>query len=99
MKLHTTSPRTASEAPQSRRELAVPDDGYLSLQTLTRYAGLSVRTLRGYLHDPVTPLPHYRVRGKILVKRSDYDAWLLRFRRCQPASLDTMVNEVLDALR
>jgi hypothetical protein len=79
-----------------RRDVLVE---YFPLRVLEKYAGLSIRTLRSYLYHPVTPLPHFRVGGKILVKRSDYDAWLLRFRRCEPASLDTMVNDVLDSLR
>ncbi|MDO8794899.1 MAG: hypothetical protein Q7J25_09795, partial [Vicinamibacterales bacterium] len=63
------------------------------------YAGLSVRTLRTYLQHQTHPLPCYRVGGKILVRRSDYDAWVLRFRQARASSLGTMVDEVLGSLR
>jgi hypothetical protein len=77
----------------------VIEDEYLPLKPLSRYSGLSVRTLRNRLHDPTGPLPHFRIGGKILVKRSDYDAWALRFRQARPASLDRMVDDVLEDLR
>ena len=63
-----------------------------------KYAGLSVRTLRAYLHDPTVPLPHYRVRGKILVRRSDYDAWVLQFRQRGAPMLNSIVDDVLRGL-
>lgn len=37
-------------------------DPWLSLAALSRYSGLSVRTLRAYLTDPHRPLPHYRMK-------------------------------------
>ena len=55
-------------------------DGYLPLKALAPYSGLSVRTLREYLADRTRPLPHYRVGGKILVRQSDYDAWVAQFK-------------------
>ena len=45
-------------------------DPYLSLKALSCYSGLSVRTFRGYLTDPVHPLPHYRNNRKLLIRRS-----------------------------
>ena len=60
-------------------------DAYLPLRSLAAYAGVSVRTLRIYLVHPSTPLPHYRLSGKILVKRSEFDQWIARFRASEPA--------------
>jgi hypothetical protein len=56
------------------------EDAYLPLRTLSSYSGLSIRTLRGYLSHPTHPLPCYRIGGKVLVRRSEYDAWASRFR-------------------
>lgn len=53
---------------------------YLSLRVLSTYSNLSIRTLRGYLSHRARPLPHYRVGGKVLVKRSEFDAWVTGFR-------------------
>ena len=47
--------------------------GYLKLRSLSEYADLSVRTLRGLLKDG---MPHYRVGGVILVKVSEFDEWV-----------------------
>lgn len=62
------------------------NDAYLPLEELATYAGLSVRTLRDYLHHPVTPMPHYVIGGRIVVLRSDYDEWAQRFKVADPAS-------------
>ncbi|HXH08226.1 MAG TPA: helix-turn-helix domain-containing protein [Alphaproteobacteria bacterium] len=75
-------------------------DGYLRLKQLSVYCGLSVRTLRYYLSSPVHPLPYYRVRRKILVRRSDFDAWLSCYRHAeQSVDLDALVSEVLSELQ
>jgi hypothetical protein len=74
-------------------------DPYLPLKALSAYAGLSVRTLRGYLTDLVSPLPHYKVKGKILVKHSDYDVWFRQFRRTASSSLNHIVDDIVESLR
>ena len=62
-------------------DLRTPLAPYLSLRALSSYSGLSVRTLRDRLTDPRRPLPHYRLPGKLLVKRDEFDAWMARYRR------------------
>jgi hypothetical protein len=71
-------------------ELAVTivDDAYLSLRGLSGYSGCSIRWLRDRLIDPRHPLPHFRLPGgKILVRRSQFDGWLDKFRRVTRTSL------------
>ena len=73
---------------------------YFSLRDLSVYSGLSVRTLHGYLRDQVHPLPHFRVGAKILVKRDDYDSWMVQFRRITPAvDVRAIVDDVIRGLR
>jgi hypothetical protein len=67
------------------------------LKTLSTYAGLSVRRLRAYLKDRAYPLPCYRIGGKILVRRSDFDAWAAQFRR-DAESVDAIVDEIAQGL-
>lgn len=52
------------------------EPGYFDLQALATYSSCSVRWLRNRLVDRVRPLPHYRIEGKILVKRDEFDHWL-----------------------
>ncbi len=73
-------------------------DGYMDLKALSRYSGLSVRTLRQYLKDTVHPLPSFRPGGKILIRRSDFDQWMTRFRQ-DGSDLDRLASEVLEELQ
>jgi excisionase family DNA binding protein len=76
----------------------VGDDPYLPLKALAAYSGLGVRTLREKLTCRSHPLPHYRIGGKVLVRRSEYDAWAARFHVVPSAAVDTLVNEALRGL-
>lgn len=49
---------------------------WMDLKSLQRYADVSERTLREWIHRAVDPLPAVRVGTKILVRRSVFDAWL-----------------------
>lgn len=74
-------------------------DGYLSVRSLSAYAGVSVRTIRKLLVRPHRPLPHYRIGGRILVRRSEFDAWTAEFRIVRPAlDLNTVVDDVVRGL-
>jgi excisionase family DNA binding protein len=69
----------------------------MGLKQVTRYVNLSDRTVRSWIHEQFDPLPAVRVRGKILVRRSELDAWLVRH-RVRPLTnvdLDAIVNGVL----
>jgi len=73
-------------------------DPFLSLKALATYSGLSRRKLRDYLADPTHPLPCYRIGGKILVRRSEYDAWAASYRQVGQADVDRVVSDVLKGL-
>jgi hypothetical protein len=62
----------------------INEAGFLDLQALAAYSSCSVRWLRDRLVDLNRPLPHYRIEGKILVKRADFDQWLLASRVVSP---------------
>jgi hypothetical protein len=75
------------------------EPGYLDLKTLAAYSSCSIRWLRDRLVDRVSPLPHHRVGGKILVRKEDFDDWMRAFRRIEPvAELDTLVDDVVAGL-
>ena len=97
-----TEPATASRAIL----VLTMEDGYLSLNALSEYAGLSVKQLRGYINDPASPLPAFQTeggatgRGKLLVRRSEFDRWAERHlrRRSPQADIDAAVAEALKDL-
>jgi hypothetical protein len=71
------------------------DDYVLQLKALAGYAGLSVRRLRQLLIDPFHPIPHYRLGGRILVRRSEFDTWLQHYRARPIADLHAIVDDVV----
>ncbi len=73
-------------------------DPWLSLKALAAYSGLSVRRLRDLLEDPAHPLPHYRIGGKILVRRSEYDGWAAYYRQTGAQLVERAVTDVLMGL-
>jgi hypothetical protein len=79
--------------------VSTPLDPFLSLRTLVNYSDLSIRKLRELLDDPVRPLPHYRIGGKILVRRSEFDAWMVVHRHIRPSQVSALVDDVLHNLR
>jgi hypothetical protein len=63
---------------------ATTTDRYLTLSALAFYSGTPLRTLRSYVmdDDPAKALPCYRVKGgKLLVRQSEFDAWMQQHRR------------------
>jgi hypothetical protein len=81
-------------------QISTAHDPYLSLAALARYSGCSVRWLRDRLTDPHHPLPRYRLpSGKILVRRSEFDVWIARYRRVGDPDVDRIVNEALEGLQ
>ena len=89
----------AAERPRpvlvDRIALSSPADPYLDLRALATYSGLSVRKLRNHLDDPAHPLPCYRVGGKIVVRRSEFDVWMAHYRQAGKPDVDRVVREVL----
>lgn len=72
---------------------------YLPLSDLASYCGLSVKTLRRYLRDPVSPLPHYQPASKIVVRVSEFHAWMARFQHVDTGALDALVDGILKDVR
>ena len=75
-------------------------DEYMDLKCLSKYCGLSVRTLRQDLKDLVHRLPSFRLRpgGKIWVRRSDFDRWMEQFRQ-ESSDLDGLVSKITKELQ
>lgn len=68
---------------------------YLDLKTLAAYSSCSVRWLRDRLVDRMHPLPHYRIGGKLLVKRDEFDRWMETQRVVRPSE---QLTEIVDSV-
>jgi hypothetical protein len=90
--------RLAPGVAPDRVVVTVALDPYLPLTALAGYAGLSVRKLREFLADPAYPLPCYRVGGKLLVRRSEFDTWIAAYRQRGRVDLNEVVDDVLRGL-
>ena len=75
--------------------VSTPLDPFLTLKALASYSGLSVRTLRNHLDNPAHPLACYRVGGKLLVRRSEFDAWMAAYRQHGRTDVNRVVAEVM----
>lgn len=67
---------------------------WMDLRAIRRYACVSERTLRAWIHRPVDPLPAVRVRTKILVRRTAFDAWL-GAHQVKRLDVDIIVDELV----
>ena len=78
--------------PDSIAEKGILKDQLFDLKRLSAYSSLSVSTLRHHVRDG---LPAYSVRGKILVRRSEFDRWLEGFRVSREQDLDQLADEIM----
>jgi excisionase family DNA binding protein len=67
---------------------------WLDLKALQRYACVSERTLRDWIHRATNPLPASQVGTKIFIRRSDFDQWLENH-RVQAVDLGCIVDELV----
>lgn len=72
-------------------------DRFLDLKRLSQYSSLGIPTLRDYIRSDA--LPCFKVKGKILIKQSEFDTWLERYRVNQSQDLNSIVDEVMDSLK
>jgi hypothetical protein len=71
---------------------------WLDIKALQRYACVSERTLREWIHRPVEPLPAAQVGAKILVRRSVFDQWLEKH-KVRGVDVSGIVDEIVGDLR
>lgn len=79
---------TAHEAEHAAAGV-ISDDGCYDLATLAEQVGVSERTVRRWMEDPVNPLPSHHVRGsfkdrgRVLIFGSEFKAWVRSFPAAQ----------------
>ena len=72
-------------------------DQYFDLKKLKAYSTFSVPTLRDYIRKG--KLPAYKVGGKIVIKRSEFDAWIETHRMNKNQDLDAIVEDVMTTMK
>ena len=72
-------------------------DQYFDLPGLKAYSCIPVPTLRDYIKRD--GMPCFKLRGKILVKRSEFDSWMDDHRVDSADELNGKVTEVLNRLK
>ncbi|MEA1947006.1 MAG: helix-turn-helix domain-containing protein [Thermodesulfobacteriota bacterium] len=72
-------------------------DRLLDLKGLSEYSSLGIPTLRDYIRS--NGLPCFKIKGKILIKLSEFDTCLKRYRVNRNQDLDSIVDEVMDSLK
>lgn len=70
------------------------EDRYLDLRGLSNYSSLSIPCLRDYIRSGL--MPAYKLKGKLIVRRSEYDAWIQKFRL---KNINSVIDEVMESLR
>ena len=80
--------------PDSIAERAITlKDQFFDLRGLSAYSAMAISTLRNFISSG--NLPAYKVGGKILIKKSEFDAWINIFRINKKQDLSNMVDDIL----
>ena len=72
-------------------------DRLFDLKNLSQHSCLGVPTLRDYIRSG--GLPHFKLKGKILVRLSEFNRWLESFRVDTKSDLNNLVDDVLESLK
>ena len=71
--------------------------GYYDLRGLAVYSTLGVSTLREYIREGA--LPCFKVKGKILVKQSEFDKWLEGYRVNKKQDIEALADGAIKSLK
>lgn len=71
-------------------------DQYFDLRGLSVYSALGVSTLRDYIR--AGKLPAFKVKGKVLIRKSEFDRWMEAQRINKKADIAKIANEALNSL-
>ena len=72
-------------------------DRLLDLKGLSEYSSMRVPTIRDYLKSD--GLPHFKLKGKILVRVSEFNNWIESFRVDEKQTINNIVNDVMKSLQ
>jgi excisionase family DNA binding protein len=82
--------------------LVLPADYYMDICTLSSYSGISARKLKDLIKDPEYPLPAYKVKGSIRIKKSEFEEWMKKYKVLTsegPERIDLIVSDVIKTIK
>jgi hypothetical protein len=98
---------TFSQYTTKKGQMQIPDeiadktitlkDQYFDLKGLSAYSSLGVPTIRE--HIKLLELPAFKVKGKLLIKMSEFDKWIEGYRQNKAQDLDSLVDGVMKELK
>ncbi len=84
--------------PDSIAEITVNlQEGYFDLKGLAVYSTLGVSTLRDYIRTD--KLPAFKIKGKVLVKKSEFDMWLEDYRMKKKRDINQIADDVVKSIK
>ena len=84
--------------PQDITETAITlKDQYFDLRGLSAYSALGVSTLREYIREG--KLPAYRIKGKVLIKKSEFDGWIEGHRMNQKKDIEKIADDIIKTIK
>jgi len=66
---------------------------FIDLKGLSKKLSLSPRTLRGWVTDSVSPLPTYRLGGKLLFNWKEVQRWIENF-KIKPIGVHEIISDI-----
>jgi hypothetical protein len=72
-------------------------DQYFDLKGLEAYSALKVPTLRDHIKSG--DLPCFKVKGKILIRKSEFDIWIEDYRVNRTKQINNIVDDVMSSLK
>jgi hypothetical protein len=72
-------------------------DQYFDLRGLEAYSALKVPTLRDYIRSG--DLPSFKIKGKILIRKSEFDTWIEDYRVNRTKQINDIVDDVMSSLK
>jgi excisionase family DNA binding protein len=84
------------------KKICIAQAEWMDLKAIQAYACVSERTIREWIHLPVNPLRASQAGGgKILIKRSHFDAWLEAhpYQPINSIDVDQITDEIIDQFR
>ena len=70
-------------------------DVFVDAKTLAEWSSLSLRTIRELLKDPENPIPHMKIRGRVVISWPEFKEWIAGHKVAGHDSRGNIADQVL----